>query len=120
MTPLDGLYGKGASAKFAKRIPGEPEITETQVSRKEVRVDVAWPDGSVCKLSCRASKIHWLTLRSETPGLYSDMVKHMLAMFKSWGIRTFTASPQNATSAKILRKRGKWRPQKAGTLIWHL
>lgn len=119
MAPLDEMYGKGASAKFAERVPGEPEIEEVQVSRDEVRVDVAWEDGSVCKLSCRGEAVHWLTLRSETPGLYSEMVTRMLAMFKSWKVRTFTASPQNRTAAKILRKRGKWQPVDGG-LVWHL
>ncbi len=118
-TPLDQLYGEGASARFADCVPGKPAITETTISSKEVRVDVEWKDGSVCKISCRAHVVHWLTLRAERKGLYTDMIKGMLEMFREWGIRRFTATPQNQKAAHILRKRGDWQPE-GGALIWHI
>lgn len=120
MGKLDDMYGKGASERFADRVPGTPEITETRISKDEVRVDVTWEDGSVCKLSCRRHTIHWLTLRAERKGLYTDMVKRMLEMFEDWGVRTFTASPQSAKASKILRKRGNWKVHSGGALVWHL
>lgn len=110
-TPLDSLYGKGASSAFQKATGG----SVTEVSIKDgVRVYVGWDDGSVLKIDCFPRYVHYLTLKSYRKGLYTDLCGTLPDLFKQRGVESFTASPADVESDAILRRRGNWQDAERG------
>jgi hypothetical protein len=81
---------------------------------------VRWENGSVLKLHFRGEQVAFLHLRSEGRGLYEALVKEMLAVFRGFGVKTFTAVPSDAGARKALAKQGKWTPTAAGGLRWEI
>ena len=101
---------------FKKALPGKP-VVEHEGGRFNVR----WDDGSVLKIEVSDTNVHYLTLVSEREGLYSDLFDSLPAYFKKQGIQTFTASPRDEASEKVLRTRGEWRKvRNKSKLVWKL
>lgn len=115
-TDLDSLYGKGASSAF---IGATGASTIGAHIEGGVRVYCEWQDGSVMKIDCWPERVHFLTLRSERDGLYSDLCDTLPDLFKGWGVKTFTASAGSEESDAILRKRGDWQDAERG-IRWEL
>ncbi len=106
-TPLDSLYGKGASSAFRKATGGSiDEVTLDAVGG--VRVYVDWDDGSVLKIDCYPERVHFLSLTSKRKGLYSELCDTLPDLFRDRGVKVFTAYPANDEAEAVLRKRGEW------------
>ena len=118
MEPLDRLYGDGASEGFANALPGDPtEVLEIEVEGGHVRVNVVWEDATM-KIECSETQVHYLALHSPG-GLYTKLCDALPGFFKDLGVQTFTASPGDADSDAVLRRRGDWHSAKPG-LVWEI
>lgn len=119
MTPLDELYGRGASKALAAALPDKAKVAEV-AAEGMVRVYVTWPRSQM-KMDCWRERVHFAHLASGRKGLYSDLCESLPPLFRDLGVKAFTASAGGA-SAEVLRKRGEWRegdPGEAG-LVWQL
>lgn len=103
--PLDKLYGRGTAKGLRALVGGKIEEAATDDG---VRVYFQWGDGSVMKVDAYQDRVHFLTLRSEGGGLYSELCEKLPAFFKARGVKRFTASPRDKEAEAILRKRGEW------------
>jgi hypothetical protein len=115
---LDALYGEGTTTDFHAALPGKPKAEQVEAGGG-VRVNVTWQDSSLLKIHCTPESVHFLTLRSEREGLYTDLCESLPALFKARGVRELTCSPAGAESGAILTRRGAWQTSPRG-LRWEL
>jgi hypothetical protein len=115
---LDALYGEGTTTDFHAALPGKPKAEQVEAGGG-VRVNVTWQDSSLLKIHCTPTRVHFLTLRSEREGLYTDLCKTLPSLFKARGVQEFTCSPADPESGAVLRKRGAWQTSPRG-LRWEL
>ena len=77
------------------------------------------PDGSSAKIDCYAERIHYLSLESKTPGLYTRLTEETPEFWRQRGVKTVSASAANEQADEILRKRGDWQDRN-NRLEWDL
>lgn len=107
--------------EFAAALPGDPEVVGTS-DADATYLAMSWNDGSKARVALQGTNVHWLNLRSERKGLYTDLAELTPAFFGGRGFETFTAAPVDQEAEEILRKRLNWRdhPEKQGYIITDL
>lgn len=121
MAPLDNLYSEGASKRFAKALPGKPEVEQTAVVDGSVRINVYWNDAHM-KIECTPDEVRYVALSTKKPaeGLYSKLCDSLPPLFRDLGVTAFTATAGGAAAREVLMRRGEWEPQAGTDLRWEL